>query len=78
MKEQEIPARSGKVYQFIPAERNDTIRDTGCPKYLPVQTCGDDGVNCELIVNTQYSDEHRQKKKRCLLKSRSPTQSCKT
>ena len=50
MEEQEIPARSGKVYQFIPAERNDTIRNTGCPKYLPVKICGDDGVNCELIM----------------------------
>ena len=29
MEEQEIPQGSGKVYHFIPAERNDTVRNTG-------------------------------------------------
>ena len=50
MEEQEIPAGSGKVYWFIPAERFDTVRSTGHPKYLPAETCGDDGANCEFIV----------------------------
>ena len=50
MEEQEVPARSGKVYRFIPAERNDMARNTGSPKYLLVKPCGDDGVKCELIV----------------------------
>ena len=45
MEEQGIPAGSGKVYRFIPAKRNDTVRNTGYPKYLPVKTCGDNGVN---------------------------------
>ena len=31
MEEQELPAGSGKVYQFIPAESNDTVKDTGRP-----------------------------------------------
>ena len=50
MEEQEIPVGSGRVYQFIPAKRNDTVRNTGRPKYLPVKICEDDGANCELIV----------------------------
>ena len=54
MEEQEIPAGSGKVYWFIPAERNDTVKKTDCPKYLPVKTCGDDGVNSELIVKHKF------------------------
>ena len=47
----EIPLDSGKVYRFILAERNDTIRHTGRPKYLPVEVCGDDEVNCDRVTN---------------------------
>ena len=47
MEEQEILLGSGKVYQFIPAERNDTVRNTGRPKYLPVKICGD---NCDIVT----------------------------
>ena len=50
MEEQEALAGSGKVYWFIPAKRNDTVRSTGCPKYLPIKTCENDRVNCELIM----------------------------
>ena len=39
MVEQEIPAGSGKTYQFITANRNDLSAKTGHPKYLPVDTC---------------------------------------
>ena len=51
------------MYRFIPAERNYTVRNTGCPKYLPVKTCGDDGVNCELIVkhNPVMSTDRRKR-----------------
>ena len=52
MEEQEAPARSGKVYQFVPAKRNDTVKSTGRPKYLPIKTCENDGIECELIVKT--------------------------
>ena len=62
MEEQEIPAGYGKVYQFTPVNRNDTVMSTGHPKYLPVNTCRDDGANCEPIVK-----EHRQNKEICLL-----------
>ena len=63
MEEQEIPAVSGRVYQFIPAKRNDTVRNTGRPKYLPIKTCGDNGVNCELIVkhNAMRSTDRRKR-----------------
>ena len=50
MKEQEIPARSGKVYRFIPAERNDTVKNTCHAKYLPVEICGDNEANCDIII----------------------------
>ena len=63
MEEQEIPAGSGRVYQSIPAERDDTVRNTGLPKYLPIEACGDDGVNCELIVknNAARSTDRRKR-----------------
>ena len=51
MEEQEIPLGLGKVYRFIPAERNDTVRNIGRPKYLPVEICGDDEVNCDCVTN---------------------------
>ena len=49
MEEQEIPQGSGKVYHFIPAERNDTVRNTGRHNYLPIDICGDEGENCERV-----------------------------
>ena len=51
------------MLQFIPAKRNDTVRNTGRPKYLPIKTCGDDEVNCKLIVknNTAMSTDRRKR-----------------
>ena len=43
MEEQDISSHSGKKYQFILAERNDTIKFTGRYKYLPVNICGYEG-----------------------------------
>ena len=63
MEEQEIPAESGRVYQFIPAERNDTVINKVHPKYLPVKIFRDDGTNCELIVkhNTVMNTDRRKR-----------------
>ena len=33
---EDAPLGSGKAYKFIPARRNDTVRKTGHPKYLPI------------------------------------------
>ena len=52
MEEQEAPPGSGKVYQFIPAKRNDTVKSTGRPKYLPIKTYENSGVDCGIIVKT--------------------------
>ena len=35
------------MYRFIPARRNDTVKKTGRPKYLPVEVCGD---NCDIVA----------------------------
>ena len=63
MEEQEIPQGSGKVYHFIPAERNDTVRNTGRHKYLPINICGNEGENCKqvqkLMRNPQKGEEER-------------------
>ena len=61
MEEQEIPQGSGKVYHFIPEERNDTVRNTGRHKYLPVDICGDEGENCECVpkITVVTSDRRR-------------------
>ena len=50
MEEQEISARSGKIYRFIPVNRKDLATKTGHPKYLPVDTCKNYGINCEPIM----------------------------
>ena len=50
MEAQDILLDSGTVYCFIPAERNDTVRNIGRPKYLPVEICGDDEVNCDHVT----------------------------
>ena len=49
MEEQEIPARSGQIYRFTPANRDDLMMRTGHPKYLPVDTCKKYGINCGPI-----------------------------
>ena len=43
MEEQEIPQSSGKVYHFIPAQRNDSVSNTGRHKYLPINIYGNEG-----------------------------------
>ena len=62
MEEQEIPLNSGKTYRFIPAERNDTVRDTGRYIYLPVNSCGDRGENCKSIPRSTMVASGRRKR----------------
>ena len=47
MEEQKILQGSGKVYHFIPAERNDSVRYKGRRKYLHINICGDEEENYE-------------------------------
>ena len=51
------------MYQFIPAKRNDTVRNTGRPKYLPIKTYKNHGVKYELIVknNAERSTNRRKR-----------------
>ena len=49
MEEGESLLGPGKAHRFVLAMRNDTMKNTGCPKYLPIKTCENDGINCELI-----------------------------
>ena len=62
MEEQEIPQSSGKVYQFIPAEGNDTIRNTGRHKYLPINICGNERKNCERLPKNDVKLSERRRR----------------
>ena len=62
MEEQKILQRSGKVYHFIPAERNDTVRITGRHKYLPINICRNEGENSEQIPRITVKTLDRKKR----------------
>ena len=49
------------MYYFIPAERNDTIQNTGRHKYLPINICENEGENCVQIskIDAKPSDRIR-------------------
>ena len=49
--EEEAPSRSETSHKFVPAKRNDTVKSTGLPKYLPIKTSEIDRVDYGITVN---------------------------
>ena len=52
MEEGEYPSGPGKAHQFVLGMRNDILKNTGRPKYLPIKTCEKNGVDCEIVKET--------------------------
>ena len=58
MERQELPVESRESYVYILAERDDKVVKTGRAKYLPIDTCKSNGVECGS--KTKYLQVSRQ------------------
>ena len=52
MEEEEAPSESVKAHRFVPGKRNDTLKNTGHSKYLPIEICENDGVDYDIVEDT--------------------------
>ena len=63
MEEEEAPTRSRRAHRFVPAKRTDTVKSTGYPKYLPIKTYENDGVDYGTIVKTDAAMDTGRKRR---------------